>query len=106
MGQTAAYLDPEKPVDERVKDLIARLTLEEKAQLLDHIGPDLERFNIKSDKWNQCLHGVVWDRPTTMFPVSIALAATWDTGMVHDVSNAISDEAQRGLQLVASATGS
>src|SRR5947209_3823375 len=96
MGQAAPYLDPDKPVDERVRDLISRLTLEEKATLLDHIGPDVERFKIKSDKWNQCLHGVVWDRPTTMFPVSIALAASWDAGMVHDVSNAISDEA-RGI---------
>jgi beta-glucosidase len=94
LAQSPTYLDPQRPVDERVRDLISRLSLEEKATLLDHVGPDLEKFNIKSDKWNQCLHGVVWDRPTTMFPVSIALAASWDTGMVHDVSNAISDEAR------------
>jgi beta-glucosidase len=93
-GQVPAYLDPDRGVDERVRDLISRLTLEEKATLLDHVGPDVERFNIKSDKWNQCLHGVVWDRPTTMFPVSIGLAASWDPALVHDVSNAISDEAR------------
>jgi beta-glucosidase len=92
LAQSPAYLDPDKPVDDRVRDLISRLSLEEKAQLLDHIGPDLEKFNIKSDKWNQCLHGIVWDRPTTMFPVSIALAASWDTALVHDVSSTISDE--------------
>ena len=88
------YLDPDQPIDLRVHDLISRLTLEEKATLLDHIGPDVERFNIKSDKWNQCLHGVVWDRPTTMFPVSIAMAATWDPDLVHDVTTTISDEAR------------
>lgn len=92
--QQPLFRDPDQPVDVRVKDLISRLTLEEKATLLDHVGPDIERFSIKSDKWNQCLHGVVWDRPTTMFPVSIALAATWDTGLVHEVANAISDEAR------------
>ncbi|HEY2586867.1 MAG TPA: glycoside hydrolase family 3 C-terminal domain-containing protein [Tepidisphaeraceae bacterium] len=88
------YLDPSQPVDARVKDLIGRLTLEEKATLLDHAGPEVERFHIRADQWNQCLHGVVWDRPTTMFPVSIAMAATWDPALVHDEATAISDEAR------------
>ncbi len=90
----ALYLDPNQPVEVRVSDLIARLTLEEKAVLLNHRGPDLERFGIKSDKWNQCLHGVWWDRPTTMFPVSIAMAATWDPALIHEVATVISDEAR------------
>ncbi len=88
------YLDPAQPVNARVNDLVSRLTLEEKGILLNHVGPDIERFGIKSDKWNQCLHGVVWDRPTTMFPVSIALAATWDTVLVNRVASSISDEAR------------
>jgi len=88
------YLDPSLPVDARVNDLISRLTLEEKAALLDHRGPEVERFHIKSDQWNQCLHGVCWDRPTTMFPVSIAMAATWDTDLVRREADAISDEAR------------
>src|SRR5581483_5704464 len=88
------YLDPSLPVDARVNDLLSRLTLEEKAALLDHRGPEVERFHIKSDQWNQCLHGVCWDRPTTMFPVSIAMAATWDTDLVRREADAISDEAR------------
>ena len=76
------------------KDLISRLTVEEKAILLNHVAPDLVRLNIKSDKWNQCLHGVVWDRPTTMFPVSIAMSATWDPALVNEEATAISDEAR------------
>jgi beta-glucosidase len=90
----AIYLDPSQPADVRAKDLISRLTLEEKATLLDHVGPDITRFGIKSDKWNQCLHGVVWEKPTTMFPVSIAAAATWDPALVHTEATAISDEAR------------
>lgn len=62
--------------------------------MLDHDGPEVSRFHIRSDKWNQCLHGVVWDRPTTMFPVSIAMAATWDPALVHEEASAISDEAR------------
>ncbi len=74
--------------------LISRLTLEERAMLLNHRGTTVERFNILSDQWNQCLHGVCWDRPTTMFPISLALAATWDTKLVHEEATAISDEAR------------
>jgi beta-glucosidase len=88
------YLDPTQPVDKRTWDLISRLTLEEKATLLNHNGPDVERFGIRADKWNQCLHGVCWDRPTTMFPVSIGMAATWDPQLVNQVAAAISDEAR------------
>lgn len=88
------YLDPTQPAEARARDLIGRLTLEEKATLLNHNGPDVERFGIRSDKWNQCLHGVCWDRPTTMFPVSIGIAATWNTNLVHEVATAISDEAR------------
>jgi len=88
------YLDYKRPVDERVQDLISKMTLEEKAQYLNHVGPDIPRFKIKSDKWNQSLHGVVWNRPTTMFPVSIAMAATWDTALVYQEATVISDEAR------------
>ena len=90
------YLNPSEPVEKRVNDLISQLSLEEKAILLNHRGPVIERLQIRSDGWNQSLHGVWWDRPTTMFPVSIAMAATWDTVLVHKVANAISDEA-RGI---------
>jgi beta-glucosidase-like glycosyl hydrolase len=88
------YLDPAQPAEKRAQDLIARLTLEEKAMLLNHKGTTVERFGIKCDRWNQCLHGVCWDRPTTLFPVPIALAATWDSNLVHEVATAISDEAR------------
>jgi beta-glucosidase len=88
------YLDPSQSVQKRTEDLISRLTLEEKATLLNHNGPDVERLGIRADKWNQCLHGVCWDRPTTMFPVSIAMAATWDPARINEVASAISDEAR------------
>lgn len=90
----ALYLDIHQPVDRRVADLMARLTLEEKATLLNHRGPTVERFNIRSDQWNQCLNGVQWDKPTTLFPVCLALAATWDTNLVHETATVLSDEAR------------
>lgn len=42
----------------------------------------------------QCLHGVKWTEPTTNFPTSIALGATWDTELIHRVATVISDEAR------------
>jgi beta-glucosidase-like glycosyl hydrolase len=88
------FRDSSQPVDVRVADLLSRLTLEEKAMLLDHKGPTVERFGIRSDQWNQCLHGVKWDRPTTLFPTCIGMAATWDTDLVHEVATVLSDEAR------------
>ncbi|MEI8288223.1 MAG: glycoside hydrolase family 3 C-terminal domain-containing protein [Verrucomicrobiota bacterium] len=88
------FRDPAKPVEERVQDLISRLTLEEKAVLLDHKGPTIERFGIRSDQWNQCLNGVKWDRPTTLFPICLAMAASWDTNLVREIATVLSDEAR------------
>lgn len=88
------YLDVTQSPEARTLDLISRLTLEEKARLLNHKGSVVERFGILPDHWNQCLHGVCWTEPTTMFPVSIASGATWDVNLVHEEAVAISDEAR------------
>ncbi|MCA9241091.1 MAG: glycoside hydrolase family 3 C-terminal domain-containing protein [Planctomycetales bacterium] len=89
------YLQVDAPVSARVADLISRMTLEEKALALNHNGPDMERFGLRGDKWNQCLNGVQWNRPTTLFPCCVGMAATWDTRLIqHEVVRAISDEAR------------
>jgi len=97
VSPTPRYLDPTAPLEERIQDLIARLTLEQKAQLLNHRGPTVAvgDFNIRADQWNQCLNGVQWDRPTTLFPVCIGLAATWNPELIQsDVAAVLSDEAR------------
>jgi len=93
---TPLYLNPDAPLDQRVADLISRLTLEEKATLLNHRGPEVQRFHILSDKWNQCLHGVKWNDggPTTLFPIPTGMAATWNPALIHQVADATSDEAR------------
>lgn len=86
------YLDPYQPVENRVKDLISRLTVAEKAILLDRTLP-LPRLKIDANlKWTQGLHGVQWDRPTTMFPIPTAMGATWDPALIHEVAAVVSDE--------------
>ena len=91
---TLPYLNPDLPLDQRVTDLLGRFTVAEKAQFLDHKGPTIERFNIRSDQWNQCLNGVQWTQPTTLFPTCIAMGATWNPPLVNQVATALSDEAR------------
>ena len=93
-GQSApVYLDPAKPLDDRVDDLLRQLTLAEKISLLGTTAPAIERLKIPAmNGWNQSLHGIVWTEPTTMFPVPISMAATWNPTLVHDVAAAIADE--------------
>ena len=94
---SSVYLDPSAPLDDRVKDLISKMTLQEKADELCHFMSQNDRLHIPPwGGWNQGLHGVWSKEPTTLFPVSIALAASWDPDLVHDEADAISDEA-RGL---------
>jgi beta-glucosidase len=92
-AQQPVYLDPSQPMDKRVDDLLQRLTLDEKTSLLSTTAPAIERLKIPAmNGWNQSLHGIVWTKPTTMFPVPISMAATWDPALVHDVAAAIADE--------------
>jgi beta-glucosidase len=92
--QQPLYLDPQQPVEARVKDLMSRLSVVDKATLLDRTIP-LTRLNIEATLgWNQCLHGVLWNRPTTMFPSAIAMGATWDPALINEVATVISDEAR------------
>jgi beta-glucosidase len=92
-AQTPAYLDPARPLDQRVDDLLGRLTLAEKISLLGTTAPAIERLRVPAmNGWNQSLHGIVWTQPTTMFPVPISMAATWNPTLVRDVAAAIADE--------------
>lgn len=95
-GPTVAkFRDPALPVDERVADLVAHLTLEEKAKLLFHKCTGLPDKGVPFfGGWNQCLHGVWSKTPTTCFTASIGMAATWDPALVKQVADAISDEAR------------
>ncbi|GAC1418078.1 MAG: glycoside hydrolase family 3 C-terminal domain-containing protein [Acidobacteriaceae bacterium] len=97
LAETAApaYLDPAKPIEARIQDLIGRLTLEEKAAQLNHLNHGIPRLNVPMwGGWNQTLHGVWSKEPTTLFPAAIAMGATWDPELVHTVANAMSDEAR------------
>jgi beta-glucosidase len=89
----SAYLDPSQPIDKRVDDLIHQLTPAEKTSLLSTTAPSIDRLKVPAmNGWNQSLHGIVWTQPTTMFPVSINMASSFDPPLIHDVAEAIADE--------------
>ncbi|MFN2132158.1 MAG: glycoside hydrolase family 3 C-terminal domain-containing protein [Anaerolineae bacterium] len=89
------YQDPSLPVEERVKDLVSRMTLEEKVSQTLNASPAIERLGIPEyDWWNECLHGVARAGIATVFPQAIGLAATWNTDLMAHVAVATSDEAR------------
>ena len=91
----ALYLDTSRPLVERVKDLVGRLTLEEKVGLMIHPAQGIPRLNIPGyNYWGEALHGVARNGRATVFPQAIGLAATWDKELIREVATAVSDEAR------------
>jgi len=81
--------------EERVNDLVSRMTLKEKADQLLYTAPAIPRLGIPSyNWWNEALHGVARAGYATVFPQSITIANSWDEGLMYEVANAISDEAR------------
>ncbi len=76
--------DPSLSVEQRVNDLISRLTLEEKVKQMLNSTPAITRLGIPAyDWWNETLHGVARTPfHTTSYPQAIAMAATWDTASI------------------------
>ncbi len=95
METQPAYLNPDLPAEARAEDLIARMTLEEKAGQMMNAAPGIPRLGIPEyDWWNECLHGVGRAGIATVFPQAIGLAATWNKQLLFRVATAISDEAR------------
>ncbi len=79
--------------EERVEDLISRMTPEEKASQLLHEAPGIDRLDIPPYVWwNEALHGVARAGKATVFPQAIGMAATFNTALIEEVATAISDE--------------
>jgi beta-glucosidase len=105
------YKNPSLPVEQRVQDLLSRMTLQEKVAMLS--GTDWmqsvpnQRLGIPSIKMADGPLGIrSWSGPssetsaefaktkvtTTAFPAGVAMAATWDTELVESEGQAIGQE--------------
>jgi beta-glucosidase len=92
---TVAYLNPGLPIDQRVNDLVSRMTLDEKIGQMMNAAPAIPRLHIAAyNWWNESLHGVARAGLATVYPQAIGLAAAWDEDMQFRMATAISDEAR------------
>jgi beta-glucosidase len=92
---TAIYLDPSRPIAERVQDLLSRMTLQEKISQMRNAASAIPRLGIHAyDFWSEALHGVARNGRATVFPQAIGMAATWDPTLVKEVASVIGDEAR------------
>ena len=94
-AQVLTYLDPELPREQRIEDLLSRLTLEEKVGMMMNSSKPVERLGIPAyDWWNEALHGVARAGLATVYPQAIGMAATFDPEGLQEAFTLISDEAR------------
>jgi beta-glucosidase len=92
------YKDSCLDFEERVEDLVSRMTLEEKVAQMNSTAPAIARLDVPEFNYhNEALHGIseapggVLARATS-FPQSIAMGSTWNPALVLEVFTAVSDE--------------
>jgi beta-glucosidase len=92
-AQIMPYRNPDLCPEDRAKDLISRLTLEEKAVLMCDVSEAIPRLGIKKfNWWSEALHGLANNDSVTVFPEPIGMAASFDDKLVYNIFNAVSDE--------------
>jgi len=98
VGEPAAappYLNGDLDFESRARDLVSRMTVEEKVSQLMNRAKAIPRLGVPEyEWWNECLHGVARAGVATVFPQAIGLAATFDVGLVHEMAEVIGDEAR------------
>ena len=81
--------------EDRARQLISQLTLEDKTALMRYDAGGVEALGIQPyNWWNEALHGVARNGKATTFPQPIGMAASFDEPLVEEVFTAVSDEAR------------
>src|SRR6185369_12725578 len=87
------YQNTKLSFEERAKDLISPLTLEEKASLMFDQSPAVPRFGIKKfNWWSEALHGLANNDNVTVFPEPVGMATSFDDSLVYKIFDTTSDE--------------
>ena len=82
------YLNQSLPFEARVKDLVGRMTLEEKVLQMKDVAPAIPRLAVPEyNWWNEALHGVARSGLATVFPQAIGLAAITTSGITTGSSS-------------------
>ncbi|HXB96136.1 MAG TPA: glycoside hydrolase family 3 N-terminal domain-containing protein, partial [Puia sp.] len=99
-AQPMPFRNKALPVADRVKDLLSRLSLEEKISLLGYRSKAVDRLSIPAyNWWNEGLHGVARAGEATVFPQAIGMAASFDDRLLRLIGDAISTEARAKYNL-------
>ncbi len=78
---------------QRARELVGKMTLEEKASQLKYDAPAIPRLGVPAyNWWNEGLHGVARAGVATVFPQAIAIGAAFDTDLAEKVGDTIAEE--------------
>ena len=78
---------------EQIKELISRMTVEEKVSQLTNSAAAVARLGIPQyNWWNEALHGVARAGTATVFPQATALAASFDVDLIGKIGAVIAEE--------------
>lgn len=81
--------------EKRARELVEKMTLAEKTAQMKYDAPAIERLSIPAyNWWNEGLHGVARAGRATVFPQAIGMAASFNTELMFETADAISDEAR------------
>ncbi len=92
-AQQFPYQNTKLNAEERAADLCNRLTINEKAEIMMNGSKAIDRLGIPQfEWWSEALHGIGRNGFATVFPITTAMAASWDDTLLYQVFSAISDE--------------
>src|SRR5260370_36542413 len=89
----APFRNSALPTEDRVNDLVSRLTLEEKVSQMVHTAAAIPRLGIpQCNWWSEGLHGAAREGYATVFPQAIGLAATFGPDLLHKDADGVATE--------------
>jgi beta-glucosidase len=91
--ESMVFRQTDRSWEERIDDLVGRLTLEEKVSQMLYYSSAIGRLGIPEyNWWNECLHGVGRAGVATVFPQAIGMAASFNEELLYEVASVIADE--------------
>jgi len=103
---SSVQTETQSPLEQKIDTLMAKMTMQEKIEQLYYLTDGNERLSIPQFKGSDGPHGIGNNAPGfSSFPVTIAMAATWDTELITRVGRAICmEQAARGRDRIAGPT--